>query len=75
MLVTLPWGLAKIVATLPLVPLTPDQVTSLKTDNVVPAGALTLADLGVQPTALDAILPSYLDKYRSGGRFADKKRA
>ncbi len=74
-LVALPWGLAKFVASLPLVPLTADQVTSLKTDNVVHGGALTLADLGVQPTALDAILPSYLDKYRSGGRFADKKRA
>lgn len=60
---------------LPNPPLTNDQITSLKTDNVVSQNALTLADLGLQSTALDAILPTYLDRYRAGGRFADKKRA
>lgn len=51
-------------------PLTRDQVLMLETDNVVAPGALTLADLGVQPTGLEAIAPSYLWRYRRGGQFA-----
>lgn len=78
-LVNLPWGIARVQAALcsvlPKPPLTNDQITGLKTDNVVHAGAYTLSDLGIQPVALDAILPSYLDRYRPGGRFAEKKRA
>ncbi|MDH3739282.1 MAG: sugar nucleotide-binding protein, partial [Alphaproteobacteria bacterium] len=48
--------------------LTRDQILSLKTDSVVGESALTLADLGVQPTALEAILPTYLSRHRRGGR-------
>ncbi len=79
LLITMPWVLARIKAAflgmLPVPPLTNDQVTSLQTDSVVGAGALTLSDLGITPTAADTILPSYLDRYRPGGRFAEKKRA
>ena len=49
-------------------PLTRDQVRLLKRDNVVTPGALTFADLGIQAEGLDAILPTYLDRYRPGGR-------
>lgn len=66
---------AALFAALPNPPLTNDQITSLKTDNIVATEALTLADLDVTATAVDAVLPDYLDHYRSGGRFADKKRA
>ena len=52
-------------------PLTRDQVTLLKTDNVVADGALGLGDLGVTPTGIEAIAPSYLWRYRDGGQFAD----
>ena len=52
-------------------PLTRDQVELLRTDNVVSAGALGLADLGVQATALEAILPTYLYRYRKGGQYAE----
>ena len=45
---------------------------SLKFDNVVSEGAKTLEDLGVKPTAMDMILPTYLKTYRRGGRFAHK---
>lgn len=73
-LMTLPFELAKLQAVfLNLLPnplLTPDQVESLKTDNIVSAKALTLADLQITPTALDIILPDYLITYRPGGRFA-----
>lgn len=79
MLITLPWGVAKmqgyILSILPKPPLTADQVESLKTDNVVSQGAKGLADLGVTATAADVILPTYLARYRPGGRFGDKKRA
>ena len=38
-------------------------------DNVVRSGALTLADLGITPTAAEVILPTYLDRFRVGGRY------
>jgi hypothetical protein len=30
--------------------------------------ALMFKDLGIEPTALEAIIPSYLERYRAGGR-------
>lgn len=78
-LVSVPWGLATLqgflLGLLPKPLLTADQVKSLKTDNVVAEDALTLKDLGIQPTAMGTIIPSYLSCYRRGGRFADKKYA
>ena len=53
-------------------PLTSDQVILLRKDNVVAPGALTLADLGVAPTAIEPILPTYLYRYRRGGQYADQ---
>ena len=52
-------------------PLTRDQVELLRTDNVVSPGAPGLADLGVQATALEAMLPTYLFRYRKGGQYAE----
>jgi len=52
---------------LPSPPLTPDQVELLKSDNIVSAGALTLASLGIAPTPAEVILPTYLDRFRRGG--------
>jgi NADH dehydrogenase len=79
LLVSLPWGIAKlkgsVMGILPKPPLTADQVESLKTDSVVSGNAKTFRDLGIVPTGMDAILPSYLARYRPGGRFGDKKRA
>lgn len=51
--------------------LTRDQVTLLKRDNVVTPreGVGTLADLGVAPTAVEAIIPRYLERYRRHGQF------
>lgn len=54
---------------LPVPPLTHDQVDLLVTDNVARAGAPGLAELGIEPTAAEAILPMYLDRYRVGGRY------
>ncbi len=76
-LISLPFPLAKIQAglmkILPNPPLTPDQVESLKTDNIINKDAKTLEDLGLTPTPMDMVLPRYLERYRSGGRFADVK--
>lgn len=53
-------------------PLTRDQVLMLERDNVVAPGTKGLADLGIEPTGLEAIAPSYLWRYRAGGQFAEK---
>ncbi len=54
---------------LPNPPLTRDQVRLLKLDNIVTEGALNLDNLDIVPTALDAIVPGYLERYRPGGSF------
>ena len=64
-------GLARFQARLgeflPNPPLTRDQLLMLQRDNVPAPGALGLADLGIQPKALEAVVPSYLTRFRSGG--------
>jgi uncharacterized protein YbjT (DUF2867 family) len=49
--------------------LTRDQLKNLARDNVVAPGAKGFADLGITPTALDAILPTYLWRFRPTGQF------
>jgi uncharacterized protein YbjT (DUF2867 family) len=77
-LINLPWELAKFKATflelLPTPPLTRDQVTTLQRDAVVSNGAKTLKDLGVNPTALEVILPGYLERFYSTARKLEEKR-
>jgi NADH dehydrogenase len=58
---------------LPKPPLTRDQVEQLRRDNVVMPGMPTLSDLGIAPTALEAILPTYMEQYRPGGRFGRRR--
>jgi len=50
--------------------ITRDQVRNLRSDNVVSPGARTLADLGITPTAVGAVLPEYLWRYRPSGQYA-----
>ena len=56
---------------LPKPMLTRDQVRQLKQDNVVADDALGLKDLAVAATSLNAVLPTYLPRYR---RTKDKGR-
>jgi NADH dehydrogenase len=49
-------------------PLTRDQIALLGLDNVVAPGALGLGDLGLVPTAVEGVLPSYLLRFRRGGK-------
>ena len=54
-------------------PVTADQVRLLRTDNVVSGAHPGLADLGISATTLEAVLPSYLYRYRKGGQYADQE--
>jgi len=49
--------------------ITRDQVKSLKVDNIVGADARGFADLDIEPTALDAVLPDYLWRFRPAGQY------
>ena len=77
LLVSLPFPLAKLQAQflqyLPKPPLTPDQVELLKTDNVVSEAAerdgRTLKGLGIDATAMETVVPSYLWRFRKAGQF------
>ena len=81
MLVSLPFGLAKLQSMLlqfapGAVKLTPDQVELLRADNVVSdaakAAGLTLEGLGITPDSLEAIAPQYLWRFRAAGQFQRK---
>ena len=55
-------------AVVPILPgpaLTTDQVRQLKRDNVPSAGSAGLTDLGITPTGVEAVIPAYLERYRS----------
>jgi NADH dehydrogenase len=54
-------------------PVTSDQVLLLKSDNVASGACPGLAELGITPTTLEAVLPSYLYRYRKGGQYADQE--
>jgi len=70
-------GLAKLLAApmglLPTPLLTGDQVVQLQSDSVVSDEAVrekrTLAAFGVTPTPMEAVLPSYLWRFRKNGQF------
>jgi uncharacterized protein YbjT (DUF2867 family) len=72
-LVPVPFGLASFqAALLGLLPrplITRDQVRLMRVDNVVSGTAPGFAELGIQPIGPEAVLPRYLDRFRSGGRF------
>jgi uncharacterized protein YbjT (DUF2867 family) len=76
-LIPIPFGLARLQAMvlqfMPKPLLTPDQVELLKTDNIVSAAAQaegrTLSGLGIEPTTMATIVPSYLWRFRKTGQF------
>lgn len=79
LLIPVPWpvasalgGLFDLVGGLIPPPVTADQVESLRSDNVVSGQRPGLTDLGITPTTLEAVLPSYLYSYRKGGQYADQ---
>lgn len=81
LLVPVPWAIARvqgmILGLLPKPLLTADQVELLRTDNVVSEEARrerrTLEGLGISPTAMAAVVPGYLYRYRKAGQFTAPK--
>jgi len=78
--INLPMGLASfmagILALLPgPTPLSKDTLALLRDDNVVEEGAAGFESLGISPTAVETIAPTYLDQYRPRGRFGRAKMA
>jgi NADH dehydrogenase len=80
LLVPVPFAIAKLMAVflglLPKPLLTADQVELLMSDSVVSEQAVreqrTLEGLGIKPTLMEAVLPSYLWRYRKAGQFSDR---
>lgn len=70
-LLDIPLPLARLQARLaehvPGKPFTRDQLLLLQRDNVVSEGAADLASLGIVPTPVEMVVPSYLGHYRPGG--------
>ena len=73
----IPFGLAASMADmmrfLPGAPITPDQVRQLQIDNVVSGEAQaegrTLDAFAIKPRSIDAVLPTYLVRFRPEGQF------
>jgi NADH dehydrogenase len=83
--ISLPFGVASLMGSVasmvPLItpPLTSDQVTLLKKDNVVSDAAKaegrTIESLGIRPTLIETVLPSYLVQFRPQGQFTNSGKA
>jgi NADH dehydrogenase len=71
-MIALPDGLVRLQARLgellPTPPLTRDQLILLGKDNVVSPNALGFQALGIEPKAVEAIVPGYLARFRVGGQ-------
>jgi uncharacterized protein YbjT (DUF2867 family) len=80
LLVPIPFPVAKLQAMvlqyLPTPLLTPDQVELLRVDNVVSESAKadgrTLQGIGIEPEPIEAIVPSYLWRFRKTGQFRSR---
>lgn len=79
-LAPLPWfaadilgGLGDLAAVALTPPVTADQAKLLRADNVTSGQYPGLEALGITPTTLEAVLPTYLYRYRKGGQYADQE--
>jgi NADH dehydrogenase len=82
-LVPVPWFAANMMGfggelsgALPFVKpfLTRDQVENLKIDNVVSDTATGFEAFDIRPETIEAIVPTYLSKYRKYGQFYEKRQ-
>ena len=80
LVMNIPFGIARIMAwgmelvqtiSLGIIPaqITRDQVVTLRDDNVVGKDARGFAELGIDPTATEAVLPEYLWRFRPAGQY------
>ncbi|MGV6847736.1 MAG: complex I NDUFA9 subunit family protein [Marinibacterium sp.] len=82
-IVDLPIWIARLMATgfdilaavsfglVPNTTLTKDQIANLGRDNVVSDGAKGFADLGLEPVAMEVVLPEYLWRFRPAGQYEE----
>jgi len=67
---------AMIMQFMPKPMLTPDQIELLRADNVVSDAAVaerrTLQGIGIEPDSIEAIVPSYLWRFRKTGQFRSR---
>jgi NADH dehydrogenase len=83
LLMPIPWTIARVIGRvgqhLPGAPITLDQVRMLRFDTIVSEEARreerTLEGLGIAPTALDVVLPTYITHYRERGEFTQVRPA
>jgi NADH dehydrogenase len=77
LLVPIPFPLATLQAMFlqfaPKPLLTPDQVTLLRSDNVV-AGTNGLGELGISPASVESEVPAYLWRFRPKGQYEELVR-
>lgn len=70
-LIEIPMGLARLQARVmelvPGKPLTRDQLLMLARDNVVSSGMPGLGELGLVPTPVELVAPTYLRRFQPGG--------
>ena len=73
LLIPIPWGLAKFQSfflnMMPNPLLTPDQVELLRFPNIASGDYPGLKDLGITGTAIQSVLPKYVQRFRAGGEF------
>ncbi|MEM9591472.1 MAG: complex I NDUFA9 subunit family protein, partial [Pseudomonadota bacterium] len=55
--------------------ITRDQVKNLANDNVVSEDAKGFKELGIQPVAMEAVLPEYLWRFRPSGQYESIKES
>lgn len=70
----LPDPMVELLARVPAGPLTADQLTMLRRDNVVGTHAMGFAALGLRPTPIETVAPAWLVKFRRAGRFGAERR-
>jgi len=83
LLLPVPWFAGRIMGRVgqlvPGKPITLDQVRMLMLDNVVSDEAIaekrTLEGIGIKPTALEIVLPTYLNRFREHGEFSQARTA
>ena len=56
-------------------PITTDQVANLRVNNVVAESAQGFAALDITPTAMEAVLPDYLWRFRPSGQYSAIKES
>jgi NADH dehydrogenase len=66
-LVPVPPAAAQLLARIPFSGITTDQLLMLQRDNVADPALPGLAELGILPTPIELVVPSYLAQYRKGG--------